>query len=104
MVENKKIKLTDEINELILEIIPEHKKLVVAEKQNIIGEFRLTKNVKNPAILLKIPTDVKQYLDKNDFFDVGVIEIPYPPPKTDSYKIVCLSSGLTNSYPLIFSK
>jgi hypothetical protein len=102
IVEKKKIKLTDEINELTLEIIPENEKLVVSEKQNIITEFELSKDKENPAILLKTSTDVKQYLENNDFIDKGIIENSFPSlnPRINTNKIVLHSSGLRNYYPL----
>jgi hypothetical protein len=102
MIEKKKIKLTDEIDELILEIVPENQKLVVSEKQNIITEFDLSNDKENPAILLKTSTNVKEYLEKSDFFDKGVIEIPHPSPnsKFNTNEFVIRNSGLTNIYPL----
>jgi hypothetical protein len=102
IVENKKIKFTDNINELVLEIVPENQKLVVSEKQNIITEFELSRDKENPVILLKKYTDVKEYLEKNDFFDNGVIvDSPvHQDSKINASKTVHKSSGLTNHYPL----
>ena len=106
IIENEKIKLTDGIHELILEIIWEDNKLDVSENEKIIAEFELGKDKKIPQIFFKVPINTKQHLEEFDFIDRGVIDVSYPTnvSKLTTEKIIIRSNGLQNSYPLPLSR